>query len=402
MRPRARRAYLLGVAILAGCYVGQSVQEFEPVRSGHGVTAAFTTVTSRSLEGELLTANETGVLLLVEGAVREAAWSDFEEFRVAVPHRLRVYNGEPPTAEALGRMQAAARFPFGLSDAHRQEFLEVWGQANVIPIIPDSTGNGQTIDSFLTAARSAALRFPGPTDAIRAGYRKLGPDFPSMGEHWIHPGKVMAGSVDPNDPPVLSYATIDGQKTLVGMAFTAPLAADQAPPPHPFPKDVWHDHTNSVDEEAILLNHPSSLHGSADSYRIAMVHVWIPLENPDGVLAQHNWNLPFLRAGLDPWPDASDSARRGLSLAGAGRGYYQELVRRATALGNEDLARSDLVIAEYADVANRWIAAQKETGAPIGSDGLETIWLAFVTDLRDSLPEPAWQDIAFLATANDR
>ena len=55
-----------------------------------------------------------------------------------------------------------------------------------------------------------------------------------------------------------------------------------------------------VTEESLLLNHPSSATASDPTFRLSMVHVWLPLANPDGLLVQNNWAIPYLRAGMEP------------------------------------------------------------------------------------------------------
>ena len=78
--------------------------------------------------------------------------------------------------------------------------------------------------TFIQATVDATRRFASRTEAIRAGYRRLGPDFPGMGEHWVHPGRIVAGVLDPVRPPVLSYVVVAGEPRLAGVAFTLPLA----------------------------------------------------------------------------------------------------------------------------------------------------------------------------------
>ena len=77
--------------------------------------------------------------------------------------------------------------------------------------------------SFVEEARAATVRYHDRGVAIAEGYRRLGPDFPGMGEHWINPGLVIQGRLDAARPQVLSYSVIDGEIRLTGAAYALPL-----------------------------------------------------------------------------------------------------------------------------------------------------------------------------------
>ena len=49
---------------------------------------------------------------------------------------------------------------------------------------------------FVAQARVAANRFRSLDSAIADGYRRLGMDFPAMGEHWVNRSAVLAGKLD--------------------------------------------------------------------------------------------------------------------------------------------------------------------------------------------------------------
>jgi hypothetical protein len=85
-----------------------------------------------------------------------------------------------------------------------------------------------------------------------------------MGEHWIHPGLIVAGDVRADRPPILCYMRIDGEPQLIALAFTVPIRAGETPPSKPFGQDVWHDHSGRVDEESLLAD-LSELEKSWDS-----------------------------------------------------------------------------------------------------------------------------------------
>lgn len=193
-----------------------------------------------------------------------------------------------------------------------------------------------TLDAFVDSLSRAGHRFSDVRVAIAEGYRKLGPDFPGMGEHWVHPSLVIGGKVDPERPPVIAYTKVEGRRVLLGFAFTRVLGPGERVPGSVFPHGAWHDHSDAVDEEALLLSGPASMHAEGDDFRLSMVHVWTGLENPDGTLAQNNWALPFVRLGLAAPAEVSTSAARALSLAtDEGLAFYRTLLREGVGMEGE-------------------------------------------------------------------
>ena len=252
--------------------------------------------------------------------------------------------------------------------------------------------------AFVSAATEATRRFADRSQAIRAGYRKLGPDFPGMGEHWVHPGRIVRGVLDAVAPPVLSYVEIDGEPVLVGLAFTLPLGADEAPPAEPLGVEVWHDHSGAVDEETLLLNHPSSMHDDPGGPRLSMVHVWTDLENPDGVLAQNNWRLPWVRVGLDPPEEPAMEAARGVSLAYGGRDFYRELIGRAAELTPGEEEAVEAALETWSGRAEALADARRADGEA-GTDGFASAWRGFWDAVRAGVGSEAWVRLAPLAGA---
>jgi len=162
--------------------------------------------------------------------------------------------------------------------------------------------------------REGTSRYRGRNAAIADGYRALGPDAPGMGQHWMHPGLVLAGRFDPRHPQVLAYITVQGQPVLAGVAFAIPTDAGDASPGLA-PDSAWHLHGRTIDEESFIADHHHAPGTTASGTRVAVLHAWVWQENPDGVFAPDNWSLPFVRLGL-PVPVAfSRDAARSLSLA---------------------------------------------------------------------------------------
>src|SRR5512141_722095 len=75
------------------------------------------------------------------------------------------------------------------------------------------------LDSLAEATAAATERFADRRVAAAEGYRRLGADFPGMGEHWLHPGALLSGAIDAKRPTILIYATIAGAPKLLGVGF---------------------------------------------------------------------------------------------------------------------------------------------------------------------------------------
>lgn len=246
--------------------------------------------------------------------------------------------------------------------------------------------------AFLDEARRAAARYVDRADAMAEGYRQIGPDFPAMGEHWVQPGRLVSGRFEPSSPPVLSYIEVDGAPILVGVAYALPLPPDQAPPEFPWP-GAWHDHTDTVDEESLLVAPGGHGHGHGRAPRLAMLHAWVGSENPDGVFAQHNWALPFRRAEIPLNGPPPEAAARALSLLGGGADYYTRLVVAAA----PDAAEPGMVASaiEPVQAAVERLVAGRGPG-PATARELEALashWQDLLGRLSNALGPAAWQRV---------
>lgn len=228
--------------------------------------------------------------------------------------------------------------------------------------------------AFVAAVRDATRRYADQSLAIADGYRKVGPDFPSMGEHWISIPRIVRGTVDPLQPPILEYATLGGRPTLVGVAYTQ-LVRDGLPTaPLPAPADAWHYHAGTVDEESFILGHASGGHGAGPGGpRIAVLHAWVWMDNPAGLFATDNWALPYARLGL-PFPDGGEEpsgATLAAALAAGGERYLGRLLRLRYRLEGDEARGVDTMLVEQAAAIRGALTA---AGPAPPSDILDAAW----------------------------
>lgn len=182
---------------------------------------------------------------------------------------------------------------------------------------------------------AAAVRRYGDIElARREGWKPFGGDEPLMGQHWYNPaGPDYVGHdvrLDFNRPSLLMYSEVGGRMVLTGVAYTVRLRSGEAPPEgFAGTADRWHVHdfakaVAAATETRPLLRWLANMwldanyrrHGD-DRARVSMVHAWVTLPNPDGVFADFNRTLPYLKLGLPvEWSrGASVEAARGLDLA---------------------------------------------------------------------------------------
>jgi hypothetical protein len=243
---------------------------------------------------------------------------------------------------------------------------------------------------LVARARAATERFRDPEVARAAGYRPVGPDFPSMGRHWVHPSLILREMPDPGAPPILEYAELSGRPTLVGVAYAA-LVRD-GPPPFvlPVPADAWHFHQGTVEEESFLRSHAGVAHVGPGP-KIAVLHAWIWLDNPDGLLATDNWALPYARLGFTAPVDGSRPAARAAALAAGdgGRAYVQALISAVGHPSPEEAAALASLVANHQTVARALL--DRRTGATPPVIALDHCWAALWEDVRRAVRPEVWE-----------
>lgn len=246
------------------------------------------------------------------------------------------------------------------------------------------------LDAFLAQARAGTARFRNPDSARAAGYRPVGPDFPGMGRHWVHPSLILRDTIEPGSPTVLEFAELEGRLTLVGVAY-AQLVTDGNPPASlPVPARAWHFHQGTVEEESFLRSHAGMGHDMPGP-KIAVLHAWIWLDNPDGVLATDNWALPYARMGYRAPAHLSRTAARALALAAdaGGRAYLNALIHAVGEPSDEEMAAIAEVVVRHQRSARDHAASAAQ---------LEACWTALWSDVRAVVRPAVWLRLAPLAS----
>ncbi|MBA4743705.1 MAG: hypothetical protein H2058_00475 [Muricauda sp.] len=136
-----------------------------------------------------------------------------------------------------------------------------------------------TVEDQLKRVRRQSMRFHSFEQAVKAGYAEPfpfnpSPYVPQMGYHYINVG-LMDGVFELDRPEILLYVpNAHGQLKLVGVEYAVP-GPESSDPPEGFIGDGDHWHYNP------------NVAGGAWT-----LHVWMVLENPDGIFAPLNPNVP--------------------------------------------------------------------------------------------------------------
>jgi hypothetical protein len=249
-------------------------------------------------------------------------------------------------------------------------------QARAHPSHDVANSSSDAVDAFMRRAREGTDRYRDQGVAVEDGYRRLGPDFPAMGEHWANPELVAKGVFDPARPGLLTYVRVNGAPMLTGVVYAIPLDEGELPPHSPFDRSHWHDHLGSIDEESMLLSHDSRASAPAAAMRLAVLHLWTRVENPAGSSVTDNWALPYVRLGLPAPRSATIGAARALSLLSGSVSYYSALARTAASPGVDDQRRIDVELERGAERVRAWWNGRASTAAlsPSETARLEDEW----------------------------
>ncbi len=246
--------------------------------------------------------------------------------------------------------------------------------------------------AFLQRARSGTEKYQDQSIAILEGYRQIGQDFPSMGEHWIRLDLVFDGKIEAEHPEMLTYATVAGRAQLTGIAYALPLLPGESPPDLPAPKEAWHDHYRTIQDETVLPQHhlPATAAGMP---RIAMLHAWIWVPNPDGVFAADNWAIPYVRAGLIPPEHGPRAAALALSLMSGGGEYFNGTIEAIASPSSKQRAAIDAAFETARSAAARSIRED-------AIDNLEHIWNSLMLSLESAVGSKRWKEVRAVLPAN--
>ncbi|HEV3050702.1 MAG TPA: hypothetical protein VGX50_10350 [Longimicrobium sp.] len=255
-----------------------------------------------------------------------------------------------------------------------------------------------TLEAEVEAVRRATERYRDIEVARREGYRLFGMEGPLVGEHWYLPEAVRR-PLDMARPSTLQYATVDGRKVLVGVAYTYYRRPDE-PVPEGFAGagDVWHTHDVTRLARAATAERPMlraiverrirrGRVGAGDGRTLlTMVHAWVWSENPDGMFAGQHRGLPYLRAGLPPShaAGASEAAAMGVSLLAAD-GCADEVRRTDRLAGLSRTQSRDLRRA--CDRHAEAVRASRNVSAAALNVTAERAWTAYLAE-RNRMLDP--------------
>jgi hypothetical protein len=191
-----------------------------------------------------------------------------------------------------------------------------------------------------------------------------------MGEHWVNIAMLLQNRIDPARPTLLTYATIAGHPTLLGVGFVVVTHADSAPKEAPGWPAEWHEHSGLLADESGASLSPSR--GDSPTH-VWIMHVWTRLENPAGKLTADNWSLPFLRAGVASPSDVDSDVGRAASLAVGGDEFLRDVLTDAGLRTTSNASAVDSAIASARGRAAANLAAHadapalRETWSDLGS-----------------------------------
>lgn len=200
-----------------------------------------------------------------------------------------------------------------------------------VVLLPAAEGQvSPEVETLLATARRATEQFSDRRVAVANGYKRVGRDLPSMGEHWLSTRVLVDGKLDPARPALLTYLDIEGRAVLTGVVYAIPLAPGESVPADFGPSARWHEHNGDIDDEALLPEH-RTMSTDPGGTRVAFLHAWLRVPSPEGIFSADNWALPFVRGRIAVPEKFTTGAARAVSLATGGKSYFLDLVGTAAA-----------------------------------------------------------------------
>ena len=345
-----RRLALVVLVLGTGCVWGTQPKDFPPAYGPEGARVALR-VRGETADrvGELLAADSAALTIRGDRVLR-VAWNRVDALDVdKAGAYYDILFGEKITKEKIARLALIARFPQGVRG---------------LPI---------TIDSLIAEASRSSTRFTDRRGAVEEGYRRLGADFPGMGEHWLKVGALLQPEFDAEHPAILIYADIGAKPTLLGVAYALVTHGDSEPRGAPGWPEQWHEHSGLLSDET--ASGPRAHSPGPTATHIWVMHVWTNLTNPDGQLAAENWALPFVRAGVAIPTDVDAPAGHALSLTVGGDAFLRDALTDTGMRTSGNAVQVDSVIA----AAKSRVAHNVTRGVDVGA--LRATWTGLAADL---------------------
>jgi hypothetical protein len=237
------------------------------------------------------------------------------------------------------------------------------------------------LDSLAEATGASISRFSDRSAAIAAGYRRIGTDFPSMGEHWLSTAALLSRRLDPARPTILAYANINGVPQLIGAGFVVTTTgADNSDAPG-WPS-FWHEHSGALADESGA--HAGARDTTHTATHVWVLHIWTSLPNPLGRYDADNWALPFARAGMEIPANLDHDMGRAVSLTVAGGDdYLRRVLTSATLRTDGNATQVDAAIASARSATHAILArAVNSTLAADETEALRDVWRHLGDELR--------------------
>jgi len=336
------------LVVLGACHWGMRPAKYPPATRPEGAAVALR-VHGETTErvGELFGVDAEGIDVFSDRVLLRIAWRSVDALdvdKLGSDFDVRsAANGDPASRvippDKIARLAAVSRFGGRLDGERLTRVLRALRQDSVKRI------SRLELDRFTGDAERVASRYLDRRVAIADGYRRIGTDFPSMGEHWIRPTSLLSGVLD-SMPTLLTYASIEGTPTLLGIGYliTTDGASRADVPGWPW---AWHEHSGLLADESGARGMQDRAH-THDGTRthVWVLHVWSRLDNPAGRYVADNWALPFVRAGLSAPRNVDAQAARAASLISGGDAYFLGMLSAAGLVGPDKEASVRAVIAE--------------------------------------------------------
>jgi hypothetical protein len=335
------------LATLCACKTSPSVGDFLPAVEPGGIRGDLTAFDRRPVRVELLAVDDSSYIVLSRDRVAVVPFRAVQK-AVFAPIGTTTTGGRAPSPDHRSQLTYASRFPYGIPAPVMARLLEKAGQQRPddFPAAAGTAARDPDVAEFVARAREGTSRYRDQQAAINAGFRRIGVDFPAMGEHWVSLHRIMADRFDAASPSILTYVRVGGVPTLAGVAYTALLEPRESLPSFSPAAPFWHEHNGTVVEESFPLDGHATPPEPGEAH-LAILHAWVWTENPAGVFTTDNWSLPYMRAGV-PAPRVATAELAGaLSLGAGAADYYLLAARNAGRLSDaETLSAERLVRAE--------------------------------------------------------